>query len=47
VRRRGNILYEVRDEDVRDGGRAPFGNRVAVYEGAKSLGGGGCLTDEP
>lgn len=36
--RAGNIPYEVRDEGVQDGGRAPSGNRVSVYEAAKVLG---------
>ncbi len=38
LRRAGNILYEVRDQGVQDGGRTPSGNRVAVYEAAKVLG---------
>ena len=37
VRRKGNIPYEVRDESVQDGGLAPSGNRVSVYEAAKIL----------
>ncbi len=38
LRRRGNIPYEVRDQGVQEGGRAPSGNRVSVYEAAKVLG---------
>jgi hypothetical protein len=38
LRKRGNIFCEVRDEGVQDGGRAPSGNRVSVYEAAKVLG---------
>jgi hypothetical protein len=38
VRRKGNLPYEVRDEGVQDGGLAPSGNRVSVYEAAKILG---------
>ena len=32
------MFYEVREESVQDGGRAPSGNRVSVYEAAEVLG---------
>jgi hypothetical protein len=38
LQRKGNIVYEVRDEGVQDGGRASPGDRVSVYEAAKVLG---------
>ena len=35
VQRTGNSPYEVRGEVIQDGGLAPSGNRVSVYEAAK------------